>query len=66
VTTETHAAQYVHFEDVQPIGVGYALKGFGLEYAQVVDQNVDLRKAVNRGAGSICGSEVGGQAFEVS
>jgi hypothetical protein len=38
----------------------------GLEYAQVVDQNVDLRKAANRGAGSICGSEIGRQAFEIS
>jgi hypothetical protein len=64
MTAKAHAAQDVHFEDPQPIGIGYVFEGLGLEDAKVVDQNVDFRKALNRGASSVRGSEISGQTFE--
>jgi hypothetical protein len=37
MTAEAHAAQDVHFEDPQPIAIGYVFESLGLEDAKVVD-----------------------------
>src|SRR2546427_9501105 len=66
VAAEAHATQKVHFEKTQPVGIGYVFEWLGLEDAQVIDWNVDFRKALNGCTRSVRGSEISGQTFDLA
>src|SRR5437667_12801666 len=63
VGAEAQATQKVHFEKTQPVGIGYVFEGFGVEDAEVMDENDDFRKALN--GCTVCGrgSEIRGQTL---
>ena len=60
MAAQPHAAHHIYLKKAEPIVVSNLLERLRLVDSQVVDQNVELRKALDHAASSVGGPEIGG------
>ena len=65
VARQAHAAHDVDLEHGAPVLVGRVEEGLGLVDAEVVDQDVDRRKALDDGGAAFGGGQVDGRALRL-
>ncbi len=66
VPAQAHAAEHVDLEEAKPIGIRNLLEGFGLEDAEIVDQDLDVRVFGDDLVHAFAGSQVGREAFDLA
>jgi hypothetical protein len=62
---EPHAAQHIGFEKPDPIGVGNGFERFRLEDAEVVHQDLDIRKSLKKVVGGGGRGEIASEALDI-